>query len=214
MSTADSRIHIVGVVLGAGSSRRLGRPKQTLPLGSSTVLGVTMDHTLASRLSRVVLVVGHESDAALDGIDPGRAEIAYNAQYGTGCASSLLAGLDRAGPCDAIMMILGDMPGVTTSTIDRVVTAWSAHAPPGAIASYRGVLGHPLVFASRMFDELRMLHGDKAVWKIVDREPPDRMMRVDIDTPLPRDVDTWADYAAVCEDFAFEPPPGLVPADG
>ncbi|NIS35878.1 MAG: NTP transferase domain-containing protein, partial [Actinobacteria bacterium] len=59
---------VVGVVLGAGSSRRLGRPKQTLPLGDSTVLGTSVRHATASTLDRVVLVVGHVADEALDGV--------------------------------------------------------------------------------------------------------------------------------------------------
>ena len=208
---APSGRDIVGVVLGAGSSRRLGRPKQTLPLGASTVLGTTMRHVVESSLDRIVLVVGHESDEALAGVDAGRAEVAYNAQYGTGCASSLLAGLDEAKSCDALVMILGDMPGVTADTIDRLVDQWRSDRTFGAIVSYRGALGHPLLFSSQAFDELRTLHGDKAVWKIVDREPEESMQRVRIDEPLPGDVDTWSDYVAVCEAFEYAPPEGLVP---
>lgn len=118
MKTSDEDAVVVGMVLGAGSSRRLGRPKQSLPLGESTILGVSVDNAVSSTLDRIVLVVGHQSDQALEGVEPGRAVVTYNERYGTGCASSLLAGLDAAGPCSAIMIVLGDMPGVTASTID------------------------------------------------------------------------------------------------
>lgn len=202
---------VVGIVLGAGSSRRLGRPKQTLPLGASTVLGESLSRATASCLDRIVLVVGHASDEALAGVDPERAEVAHNASYGTGCASSLLAGMDAAGPCAAIVLLLGDMPGVRTDTIDDVVASWRHHRTLGAIASYRGRLGHPLLFSASAFPELRSLHGDKAVWKIVDREPPGSLRRVEIDEDLPRDVDTWSDYAEVCASFGFSPPDGIVP---
>lgn len=204
---------IVGIVLGAGSSRRLGRPKQTLPLGGSTVLGTSVSTACASHLDRVILVVGHVSDEAVDGVEPGRAEVAYNEHYGTGCASSLLAGLDAAGSCAAIVLLLGDMPGVTADTIDSVAAAWNDDPTFGAIASYRGTLGHPLLFSRDAFGELRALHGDKAVWKIVDREPPESLQRVPIDLHVPLDVDTWDDYALVCSTFGFEPPDGTVPAD-
>lgn len=212
MDASDQDDQVVGIILGAGSSRRLGRPKQTLPLAGSTVLGTSVANAVASTLDRVVLVVGHVADEALAGVDPGRAEIAYNEAYGTGCASSLLAGLDAAGTCAAIALLLGDMPGVGPHAIDTVVREWRSHASFGAIAAYRGALGHPLVFSAEAFGELRTLHGDKAVWKIVDREPTDRIVRVEIGQDLPPDVDTWDDYAAVCAGFGFAPPPGIVPS--
>lgn len=211
MSASDRVDDVVGIVLGAGSSRRLGRPKQTLPLGESTVLGTSVANVVASTLDRVVLVVGHVADEALSGVEPGRARIAFNEAYGTGCASSLLAGLDAAGACGAIVLLLGDMPGVGAPVIDTLVETWRSRRTFGAIAAYRGVLGHPLLFSAESFEELRTLHGDKAVWKIVDREPPERIVRVEIDEDLPPDVDTWEDYAAVCAGLGFEPPSEIMP---
>jgi molybdenum cofactor cytidylyltransferase len=91
------------------------------------------------------------------------------------------------------MLLLGDMPGVDASVIDAVRADWERHRPWAALAEYRGEPGHPLVFAAAAFPRLRALHGDKAVWRIVDAEP-ERFRRVAIDRPLPRDVDTWDDY--------------------
>lgn len=191
---------VVGVLLGAGSSRRLGRPKQTLPLGDTTVLGWTLRDAESSGLDRVVLVVG----GAADETPPcGRAEVVYNAEYGTGCASSLLAGLDAAGDADAIVMLLGDMPGVDAAVIDTVVGAWRADPAWAAVTAYQGRLGHPFVFSADAFPTLRGLHGDKAVWKIVDAEPESRVRRIAVDRPLPRDIDTWDDYRAVCGDLGL-----------
>ncbi len=184
---------MVAIVLGAGSSRRLGRPKQTLPFGDTTLLGWTLRNIEASSLDRVVLVAGGAADEALAALTPARAEVAFNESYGTGCASSLLAGLDAAGDCDAIMLLLGDMPGVDPEVIDSVRADWERHRPWAAITSYEGGLGHPFVFSSAAFATLRGLHGDKAVWKIVDGRP-DRVRQVPIARPLPQDVDTWEDY--------------------
>ena len=186
---------MVGIVLGAGASRRLGRPKQTLPFGDTTLLGHVMRDVEASGLERVVLVVGGAADAALAGLDLRRAEVARNDAYGTGCASSLLAGLDAAGDCEAVMLILGDMPGVDAPAIDAVSRAWRAEPSWAALTSWRGTLGHPFVFAAASFDALRELHGDKAVWKLVEQHP-ERTRTIELDRPLPRDVDTWADYEA------------------
>lgn len=195
---------VVGIVLGAGASRRLGRPKQTLPFGDTTLLGRVVRDAEASSLDRVVLVVGGAAEDALAAIAPGRAEPVRNDAYGTGCASSLLAGLDAVGAADAVMLLLGDMPGVDAGVIDRVRADWERHRPWASVAEYRGVPGHPLVFSSGAFPRLRALHGDKAVWRILDAEPQ-RFRRVPVDRPLPPDVDTWDDYRAALDAAGLAP---------
>ena len=124
---------MVGIVLGAGASRRLGRPKQTLPFGDTTLLGYALGQAEASALERVVLVVGGAADEALAGVELTRASVARNDSYGTGCASSLLAGLDAAGEAEAIMLLLGDMPGVGAAAIDEVMSEGQPGQAPGAI---------------------------------------------------------------------------------
>ncbi len=189
---------VVGIVLGAGASRRLGRPKQTLPFGDTTLLGWVLREVEDSSLDRVILVLGGAAEEALAGARPRRAEVADNRAYGTGCASSLLAGLDAAGPVDAIVLALGDMPGVGPGLFDAVRADWEAHRPWASVTDYRGVPGHPLVFSAAAFPDLRGLHGDKAVWKLLDAHP-ERFRRVPVEREVPRDVDTWEDYAAARE---------------
>jgi molybdenum cofactor cytidylyltransferase len=198
---------MVGIVLGAGSSRRLGRPKQSLPLGDTTLLGQVVRNVDSSSLDRVVLVVGGAAEEALAELPPSRAEIAHNDAYGEGCASSLLAGLDAAEHCDAVMLLLGDMPGVDASVIDAVRAGWGAERPWGLVASYGGGLGHPFVFSAAAFPTLRGLHGDKAVWKLVEGRP-EQVMKLRIERPLPRDVDTWDDYEAVLRELGVAPAAG------
>lgn len=197
---------LVAIVLGAGASRRLGRPKQTLPFGSRTLLAHVVADVEASSVDRVVVVLGGAGSEAEASLEPGRAIVTHNATYGTGCASSLLAGLDAAGDCEGIVMLLGDMPGVTPEVIDEVVAAWTGALTWAAVTEYRDGLGHPFLFSADSFPDLRGLHGDKAVWKIVDREPPSRVARIAIDRPLPLDVDTWEDYERVCARFGFSAP--------
>lgn len=187
---------MVGIVLGAGASTRLGRPKQTLPFGDTTLLGHVLRDVEGSSLERVVLVLGGAASEALAELTPARAEIVHNDAYGEGCASSLLAGLDAAGPhAEAVMLLLGDMPGVDAAVIDQVAGDWSERRPWAAVTSYRGELGHPFVFSAAAFDDLRALHGDKAVWKLIE-EHPERVERIAVERALPHDVDTWEDYEA------------------
>ncbi|HEX7169771.1 MAG TPA: nucleotidyltransferase family protein, partial [Rubrobacter sp.] len=147
-----------------------------------------------SSLDRVVVVLGRASGELRASVDFGRAEVVENTAYGTGCASSLLAGLDAAGEdCEAIALLLGDQPGVRAEFIDHVVATWRRERPWAAVSSYLGGLGHPFIFAREAFGELRGLHGDKAVWKLIEASP-ERVSRVEIEAALPPDVDTPEDY--------------------
>ena len=187
---------VVGIVLGAGSSSRLGRPKQTLPLGNSTVLGWVVRAAEQSSLDRVVLVVGGTADEVLAGLHLARTEVVHNADYGEGCATSLLAGLAGAGACDAAMLLLGDTPGLASRTIDSVREAWDERRPWGLVAEYDDGPGHPFVFSAVAFDGLRSLHGDKAVWRLLEAEDS-HVQRARVRGDRPLDVDTWDDYESV-----------------
>jgi molybdenum cofactor cytidylyltransferase len=185
---------VVGVVLGAGSSSRFGSPKQLLPFGDTTLLGRVVRNADASSLDRIVVVLGRASGELRETLDFGRAEVVENTAYGTGCASSLLAGLDAAGEdCEAIFLLLGDQPGVLPEFIDLALSEWRGERPWAAVCSYRGRLGHPFVFSGDAFSDLRGLHGDKAVWKLIEAYP-DRVREIEIDAGLPPDVDTPEDY--------------------
>lgn len=185
---------VVGVILGAGTSRRMGRPKQTLPLGDTTLLGWVVREVEASSLDQIVVVARH--DVAVE-----RAEVARPDAGDTTCSASLKAGLAAVGECDGVMLLLGDTPEVDAPVIDRVRAAWEAMRPWALVARYEDGSGHPLVFSAAAMPSLRALHGEKAVWKLLESETG-RVEHARIDRPRPRDVDGWDDYEALLEAFA------------
>ena len=185
---------MVGVVLGAGRSSRFGAPKQLLPFEDTTLLGQVVRNANASNLDQVVVVLGRASEELRASVDFGRAVVVENTAYSTGCASSLLAGMDAAGEsCEALILLLGDQPGVRPEFINFALAEWRRERPWASVTSYREKLGHPFIFAREAFDDLRGLHGDKAVWKLIEAHP-DRVLRVEIEAALPPDVDTPEDY--------------------
>jgi molybdenum cofactor cytidylyltransferase len=201
---------VVGVVLGAGSSQRLGRPKQTLPLGDTTLLGWVVRDVERSSLDRVVVVVDAATAAGVPGLGAGRSELVEPepAARSDGCSDSLRAGLDAAGECEAVMLLLGDMPGVDARVVDSVSAAWQRRRPWALVARYRDGLGHPFVFSRSAFPDLRRLHGDKAVWKLLERHG-DRIDEARLPLSRPPDVDTQADYEKVRAALGM---PGKAPA--
>ena len=189
---------LTGLVLAAGSSKRLGQPKQLLPYRGTTLLGWTIAQAEASpALDEALVILGHASDAILASVTLGRARPVLNTEFSEGCAASYRSGLAAADPrAEGVMILLGDQPGVDAEAIGRVADSWRGERSPIVIASYQGVPGHPLLFDRQLFPDLAALRGDKAAWKLVDQHP-DWVRAVEIGRPLPRDVDTWADYSAL-----------------
>ncbi len=190
------RKYISGLILGAGSSQRLGQPKQLLPFRGTTLLGWVVDQgQQANALDEVVVVLGRAGTEIQEQVDFGQAKVTENPVFAEGCASSYRAGIAALNPdSDAMMIILGDQPGITPEIIDRVAEEWRQQESQIALCSYRGRLGHPMVFAKALFPQLAELHGDKAAWKLVDAHGP-LVQRVYFDQPLPADINTMSDFA-------------------
>lgn len=182
---------VTGVVLAAGGSSRLGAPKQVLPYGDTTLLGASVDAARACGFDQLIVTLGGAADAVrhsvpLDGIDV----VTVN-DFGSGCSSSIRAALTLVDPrASGIVLMLGDQPGVSPTTVERLVSAGSASI---VVCRYRDGVGHPFFLRRTMFGELARLHGDKGVWKLIEsgrfmvRELP-------VEGFVPPDVDTWADY--------------------
>ena len=192
---------VCGLVLAAGSSSRLGQPKQLLPYrGTILVDWVVRTVEAASSLDHVTVVLGGASTEVRPQLTLGRAQVVENPDYEDGCSGSYQAGLAALHPeAAAVVVTLGDQPGVETEDIDRLVAEWRRTDARIMAVSYRGERGHPLLFSRELFGLLHELHGDKAAWKILDRHP-DWIHDIEVDRPLPRDVDTWQDYEAVRAD--------------
>jgi molybdenum cofactor cytidylyltransferase len=189
---------LTGLVLAAGGSSRLGRPKQLLPYGETTLLGHVLATARACQFDQLVCVIGGSASEIRAQVDLCGAEVVENLSFGEGCSSSIAAALGAVDArADALVLMLGDQPGVRSETVSALV-AGRGDSPLAACAYYDG-RGHPLAFGRDMFAELKALHGDKGVWKLLDRHSA-QVVDVPIPGPIPRDVDTDADYSAVLAD--------------
>ena len=186
---------VSGLVLAAGGSSRLGRPKQLLPYRGATLLDAVLDTARACGFEQLLVTVGGAADEVREAVDLAGAEVVVNAAYGAGCSSSIAAATARLDPrCEALVLLLGDQPGVTPATVAALLGGRGA--APLAVCRYEDGRGHPFAFAASMFGELSRLHGDKAVWKLLDQRAAD-VAEIAVPGRIPRDVDTWEDYEAV-----------------
>jgi molybdenum cofactor cytidylyltransferase len=186
---------VTGLVLAAGGSSRLGRPKQLLPYRGATLLDAVLETARDCAFDQLLVALGGAGDEVRRRVDLGDADVVVNTAYGSGCSSSIAAAMEALDPrCDVLVLLLGDQPGVTSATVARLLAG--RRDAPLAVCRYEDERGHPFAFARRVFPELADLHGDKAVWKLLDRRPDD-VAEVAVPGPVPLDVDTWDDYEAV-----------------
>ena len=192
---------VSGLVLGAGGSRRLGRPKQLLPYGEKTLLGHVLDTARACPFDQLIVALGGAADGVREQVDLSGADVVVNEAFGSGCSSSIAAALGAVDErAEWLVLMLGDMPGVTVATVEALLGARGD--APLAVCRYEDQRGHPFAFQRRMFEELGNLHGDKGVWRLLDQRADD-VVEVSVPGPVPLDVDTPEDYEAVLAAAGF-----------
>lgn len=186
-----------GVVLAAGSSSRLGAPKQVLPYRGTTLLGATLDVARACGFGQIIVTLGSTVPAVraavpLDGLD-----VVVVDDVGGGCSASLKVALGRVHPDAAgIVLMLGDQPEVDTALVRRLLTEGSGS--PVTVCRYTDGIGHPFWLSRSVFGELAQLHGDKGIWKLIE-SGSGGVDELAVDGTVPLDVDTWDDYRRLVE---------------
>jgi len=186
---------ISGLILAAGQSSRMGQPKQLLPFRGTILLDWVMAQAeAASALDEVIVVLGRAADEIQPRLRVTRAKVVVNPVFTEGCSASYKTGIATLDPrAEAVMVLLGDQPGVESAVIDQVAQNWRQRGGTIGLTSYRDRQGHPMVFARELFDQLLQLQGDKAAWKILDAHP-EWVRHINVDRFFPEDVDTMQDY--------------------
>jgi molybdenum cofactor cytidylyltransferase len=183
---------VSGLVLAAGGSSRLGQPKQLLPFGEATLLDHTLGVARACGFDQLVCVLGGGASEVRSVVDLRGIDVVVNDVFGSGCSSSIAASLDVIDG-DVLVLLLGDQPGIAPASV-RALLAGRGDAEL-AVCRYDDGRGHPFAFARSAFPALADLHGDKGVWKLLDRAG-DAVAEVPVPGAIPPDVDTWEDYEA------------------
>ncbi len=188
---------VAAVILAAGSSTRLGHPKQLVALAGRPLLQHVVDAALAAGVGEVVLVLGHRADEVLGALTlapPVRA--VRNDVYDSGQASSLAAGLRSLGDGVArAVVLLGDQPHVAVASIEAV----AGDARPICRIRYDDGPGHPVAFDRALWPQLRGIRGDRGARDLIAASP-ELVGEIAVPGPTPRDVDTEADVTALASD--------------
>lgn len=184
-----------GVVLAAGSSRRMGQPKPLLEVDGRPMLEAVVAQANASRLGEVLVVLGANAEEIRSRVELGRARVLINPRHETGMASSLRAGLAALDArIDLAVIILGDQPDVGTGLLDRLLELQEDSGLPAAALSFAGLLHPPVVLRRELWPDVMSLEGDVGCRAVI-RARPDLVAPLDVlERKHPVDVDTPEDY--------------------
>jgi molybdenum cofactor cytidylyltransferase len=183
------------ILLAAGESKRMGKPKQLMPLGKNTLLEQVIDNLLDSSVDETIVVLGHKAREISRTIASRPVRIALNPDYRRGMSTSIIAGLKRVDPRSrAVMLTLGDQPLVESDTINQLIEAFNKNNKGIAIPTHQGRRGNPVIFDLKYKPELLKLEGDIGGRGIIKNHPHD-VLEVPVDSEsVISDIDTREDY--------------------
>jgi molybdenum cofactor cytidylyltransferase len=188
-----------GLVLAAGSSRRMGSPKQLLVVRGKPLLELVVGQVCDSRLDDVLVVLGAGADEIQSRVDLGRARVLVNRDHAAGMASSLKAGLaSLADGVDRVVVILGDQPDVDANLLNQLLDLQESTGLPAAALDFNGLLHPPVVLKRELWSDLLSLQGDVGCRAVI-RARPELVARLPVEGDLthPIDIDTPGDYASL-----------------
>lgn len=201
---------VAAVILAAGASSRLGRPKQLLTLNGQSLLRRTVEAATKAGCAPVVVVLGAHAEQLAGEVDDSAAvQTVVNARWAEGMGTSLASGvaaLEAAAPnvC-AVVVLLCDQPQVSAEVVRALVETFFVSGKPIVASEYGDVRGAPCLFARSLFPELGTLSGDVGARKIIARQAAEHVAVVpfaggqeDVDTP-----NDWRRLAG--DDAAGEP---------
>jgi molybdenum cofactor cytidylyltransferase len=189
---------VLGVVLAAGGSTRMGRPKQLVDLDGRPLLAHVLAAVEEAPVDRVVVALGGAAGEVLERVGLGRAEPLVVGGWAAGMGHVLASALASAGSgWGAVVVLLGDQPLVSGRAVARLVEAWRSGAGPVVTATYGGRPGHPKLFDRRLLPDLLRLTGDTGARDLVAAHP-EWVSQVEVgDLGSDADVDVEADLHRV-----------------
>lgn len=186
---------IYAVVLAAGTSSRLGTPKQLLPYRGMSLVAHVVKAVSSSMVEEIIVVLGHHSEEVRETLKNFPVNFVYNPAYADGQSTSLKAGLTVLGRCaQAALFILADQPLLKPRSVNLIIEEYRLGGRGIVAPFYHGKRGNPVLFDKEFFSLITALSGDTGARNLIVSHH-NQMARVDVDDPgVVFDIDTWEDY--------------------
>ncbi len=200
MGAQKQKPSVSAVVLAAGMSQRMGRPKQLLRMDGKTILERTLENVRGSAVNEIILVLGFAADAVEREVSLEGIRVVRNDAYQQGMGASLRMGLEAVScETDAALIVLADQPFVQPSTLDQLMECHRLSKPQIVIPMYRGFRGNPVLLDRSVFPEVRQLSGDVGCRAIFGSHTENiRKLPVE-DAGILLDIDSGEDFQKLCD---------------
>jgi len=183
---------INAVVLAAGASERMGKPKPLLRFRDKTFLGQIIAVLKLSDVDRINIVLGVEAQAIRKSVDLSGTDVIVNENYQRGQLSSLIAAIEATPPqTQAILLCLADMPFITAKIVNEIIAKFRETSAAIIVPVFDGKRGHPTLFARAVFDELLSAPSEQGArfvlysneQRVLELQTSNSGVQVRIDTP-------------------------------
>ncbi|MFL0247870.1 nucleotidyltransferase family protein [Candidatus Clostridium stratigraminis] len=156
---------IRGIILGAGKSSRMGYNKLAIKIDDSTILQRVIENAKASKLNELVFITGkYDLDTDIKKL--------HNEEYEKGMSTSIKKGLESFNG-DAVMILLGDMPFVSSGLINKLYDCFNKSNKSIIVPINEGMRGNPVIIGKKYFQDLLINEGDKGARDIINNNPED-----------------------------------------
>ena len=178
MLSADYIVNSCGIIiLAAGASTRLGKPKQLLQYRGKTLLAHAINEAVNSNADAVVVVLGKDANLFKKELDEKKVRVAINSSWEEGMASSLRLGLDTLlndkPYIDAVIFMVCDQPHISSSVLNELITIQQKTTKQIVTCNYGDSMGPPALLHKKYFEELMKLSGDAGARKIIQKNMND-----------------------------------------
>ena len=183
---------IAAIVLAAGMSQRMGKPKLLLKLNGDTIIEHIIKELQQSSVDSIIVVLGHNPQPLKELLSSYSVKTVINENYKEGMTSSFKVGLNEVkDTADAALLVLGDQPFISHTLINKLIDTYKKTSEAKIVSPiYEGKKGHPVLFDKSLFDEILSLPPDKYIREVIHNHydelatiPWDKGTILDIDTP-------------------------------
>jgi molybdenum cofactor cytidylyltransferase len=188
--------HIGAVVLAAGLSTRMGRPKMVLPWGSSTVIGAVVTALTQAGVPEIAVVVGGAREQVAAALLASTAHTVFNPAFENGeMLASLQTGLASLSvECASALVALGDQPQIQARIVKEVIRRYAEKGAIITVPSYQMRRGHPWLIQRRLWPEILAMRSPQTMRDFLNAHTAEiDYLVVDSGTIL-MDLDTPEDY--------------------
>ena len=197
MLSADYIVNSCGIViLAAGASTRLGKPKQLLQYRGKTLLAHAINEAVNSNADAIVVILGKNADQFKKEIDDRKVRVAVNSSWEEGMASSLRLGLDTLlndkPYIDAVIFMVCDQPHVLSPILNDLIITQQKTTKQIVTCNYGDSIGPPALFHKKYFKDLMKLSGDTGARMIIQQNMNDMTTILFPEGEI--DIDTEEDY--------------------